>query len=196
MDYQDPGWRPTIRGIVRMLIPPWGLTTRGRLQSESSTLLEGLRLIFVAMVVSLWFFLFVLTFFDADQAGGGTQAKVNLVIVVIGALHLADLLWLRRRPLPRLRHRPLPSVDQASLLASYRGRFFIMVGIAQAPALAGVVGSFFSRSLWTPVIGVGISMIGLFIAAPSRRNIEYEQQKLNAQGSPLSLGQLLTQATQ
>jgi hypothetical protein len=176
-----------------MLIPLWGLTRRRRRRSESSTPLQGVRLIFVAMAVSLWLFLFVLTFLDPDPASSATRTKVNLTVAAIGGLLLAVLWWFRRRPLPRLRHRPLPSVDRASLLRSYGARFFVLMGVAQAPALAGVVVSFISGSLWTPVIGIAISMIGLFLIAPSRRNIEFEQQKLDAEGSSLSLGQILTQ---
>ena len=49
--------------------------------------------------------------------------------------------------------------------------------------------------LWIYLVGLSFALAGFAIIAPTRANIERKQQKIQASGSPLSLGQALLDST-
>jgi hypothetical protein len=94
----------------------------------------------------------------------------------------------------RLFERPLDCSDEAALLVGYRTRFFLRVAVAEAPALVGFVGSFLSGEAWMYPLGALFAAVGFVRLAPTRRNLERDQEELNQRGCGLSLTNLLITA--
>jgi hypothetical protein len=65
--------------------------------------------------------------------------------------------------------------------------FFIGVGVAEAAALWGFAGVFLGGSLWIYLVGLAFGLVGLWMIAPARSDIERRQREITAAGSPLSL---------
>ena len=87
----------------------------------------------------------------------------------------------------------LPGQSASELLARYRAVFFLRFALAEAPILVGFAGFFLTGGrLWVYGIGLAFGMVALLRIAPTKRDIQRRQAELNAQGSTLSLGRLLT----
>ena len=74
--------------------------------------------------------------------------------------------------------RPLPCTDDRGLAGSYRARFFLRMAFAESAALFGFVGFFLTYAWWPYPIGAVMAALGFARAAPSRRNLERDQQDL------------------
>jgi hypothetical protein len=139
--------------------------------------LAELRSVFVSMVTSFWLLGFALLFTAPKTCCGGVTAA--LVVAGVGLLSLAYV-W-------RLAHRPFRIRNAAAVAAEYRAIFFIQLGQAAVPALAGIVGTFYAGSLCEYAIGLVFAMAALLVLAPSKRNIARRQEQLDAQGVPVNL---------
>jgi cbb3-type cytochrome oxidase subunit 3 len=94
---------------------------------------------------------------------------------------------------PRLIERPLDCSDESALVTGYRTRLFLRIAFAHAAALVGFVGFFLSGEAWMYPLGAIFALVGYVSLAPSRRNLERDQEELNQQGCGLSLtGVLVT----
>lgn len=122
-------------------------------------------------------------------AGSGTAEPDGLAasvvaagIIAYGSLSLFAL---------RLIERPLDCSDETALVSSYRTRLFLRLAFANAAALLGFVGFFLSGEAWMYPLGASFTAVGYVRLAPSRRNLERDQEELNQQGCLLSLTDLL-----
>jgi hypothetical protein len=106
------------------------------------------------------------------------------VLVALSAYGLGALAWFRRRP--------LRMGSGSELVASYRERFFLSLAFSASPVLFGFTGFFLVQEMWIYLVGMGFGLLGLTIAAPTRRDVEHLQAGITASGSPLSLWSLLT----
>jgi hypothetical protein len=70
--------------------------------------------------------------------------------------------------------------------------FFIGLGAAADAALLGLGGVFLGGSLWIYLVGLAFGLVGLWMIAPTRSDIERRQREITAAGSPLSLLDALT----
>jgi hypothetical protein len=70
--------------------------------------------------------------------------------------------------------------------------FFIGVGVAEGAAMWGFVGVFLGGSLWICLIGLAFGLVGMWMIAPTRSDIERRQREITAAGSGLSLLYALT----
>jgi len=136
-----------------------------------------LRSVFLALLVTLFLFLVPLSFIGPWD--GGDEPWVPWAVVVIG---IASLAWVAR-----IRRRPLPTTSPEALARHYRALFFIGVSAAADAALLGFVGVFLGGSLWIYLIGLAFGLVGLWMIAPTRSDIERRQREITAAGSPLSL---------
>jgi ABC-type transport system involved in cytochrome c biogenesis permease subunit len=186
VDYDDPGWAEPLRQVGFGFLP-WRATRRGKQQPAAASILVGLRVIFLGLVLALLLFLFVLSFLFERGYSDGMATGADVLVVVIGLISFWTVSILARRPLRT------ESVD--TLSASYRTALFVQIATAEVPALAGFIGSFVADSLWPYTLGLAFALAGLYLAAPSRRNIEQRQERIGFEGSPLSLGRALTSAT-
>jgi hypothetical protein len=173
---KDPGWLPSLRGLWWFLIPIVNMRKMSGWRTEESGLVV-LRTVFLGIVVSLFLFLWAMSFITPWD--GGDERWAPWAVVVIGIVSLAYI--------ARIRRRPLPTTSLEALARYYRALFFIEVGVAVAAALWGLVGVFLVGSLWIYLVGLAFGLIGLWMIAPTRSDIERRQREIAAAGSPLSL---------
>jgi F0F1-type ATP synthase membrane subunit c/vacuolar-type H+-ATPase subunit K len=187
MDYEDPGWEPVLKRISWGLIPIIGplLILRRRRPADGLT---TIRLIYLGIVVALWLLVVVLLFIvPSDRWFATDQVGWVLMVVVAGLISLAGVQWVRSRP--------LDVTSAASLGATYRGNFFVGIGLAEGAALVGFVTTFFADAFWPYLIGLLFSNIGMVLIGPSKREIARRQGQIQGHGSPLSLGKVLKDGT-
>jgi hypothetical protein len=156
------------------------MRARGRRKGTNG--LVGLRSTFLGLLGSLFLFLFAMSFIAPWD--GGDERWAPWAVVVIGIVSLAYI--------ARIRRRPLPTTSREALARYYRALFFIEVGVAVAAASWGLVGVFLTGSLWIYLVGLAFGLVGLWMIAPTRSDIERRQREVTAAGSPLSLLDALT----
>lgn len=138
------------------------------------------------------------------------QAASTLLIVAIAyafrerAVARDELLWpfviavlVPAAAYALLERRPLDSVTPVhdiGLAAAYRVRFFLALGLAQAPALFGAAGMFVTSRTWLLVLGTLVSAVLLARNAPTAANVGRDERRLRARGSDGSLAEALRRA--
>ena len=183
-DYDDPGWRPILRSVALMAIPFVGvfLSRRRRRITDGLT---ALRSIYVGTVMAVWLLGLVLLFIVPRRHWFALSRSNSFFWVVLG-VGVTSLVYVRA-----IRSRSLKTSSPAALSASYRGNFFIGLGVSEAAALAGFVGSFIIGTWWIYLMGASFATIGFVTIGPSRREIARRQEQIASQGSSLSLGKAL-----
>jgi hypothetical protein len=183
-DYDDPGWLPVLKRIAKNYFMPWRwFFWRTRRELGSSALVPT-RYIFVGLCASSFLILYVLTFIVTKQPWASPGGS-GLVAAAVGALSLAGV-TLHRRGV-------LDASSAEALMKSWRAALFIEIGIAMLPCYVAFVITLVANRLWVYVIGLAFVTAGLLLAAPSQWNIERRRRQIDAAGSSLSLGALLTQ---
>jgi F0F1-type ATP synthase membrane subunit c/vacuolar-type H+-ATPase subunit K len=177
MTQEDPGWLPSLRGLPWYWIPVVGSVMRVKARQRETNGLIFLRSVFLGLIVALLLFVVALSFIGPWD--GGDEGWVPWAVVAIGIASLAYV--------ARIRRRPLPTNSREALARSYRALFFIGVGVAEAAALWGIAGVFLGGSLWIYLVGLPFGLVGLWMIAPTRTDIERRQREITAAGSPLSL---------
>jgi hypothetical protein len=177
MTQEDPGWWPSLRGLWWYAIPIVGPVMRVRARRRETNGLVALRSVFLGLIVPLLLFIVVLGFIEPWD--GGDEGWVPWAVVVIGIASLAYVAWIRRRP--------LATTSLEALARVYRALFFIGVGVTSAAALSGFVGVFQGGSLWIYLVGLAFGLVGLWMIAPTRSDIERRQREITSAGSSFSL---------
>jgi hypothetical protein len=175
--HEDPGWRSSLRGLWRHWIALVGSVMRLRARPVEMNGLIVLRSVFLALVAALLLLVVPLRFIAPWD--GGDEGWVPWAVVVIGIASLAYV--------ARIRQRPLLTTSPEALARYYGALFFIGVGVASAAALWGFVGVFQGGSAWIYLVGLAFGLVGLWMIAPTRSDIERRQREITAAGSPLSL---------
>ncbi|HYU93960.1 MAG TPA: hypothetical protein VEN95_10855 [Actinomycetota bacterium] len=176
-NHKDPGWRPSLRGLRWYPIPIVGEVINIRAWRKERNGLIVLRSVFLGLLVTLFLFLVPLSF--VAPWDGGDEGWVPWVVVLIGIASLAQV--------ARIRRRPLSTTSPEALAHWYRALFFIGVGAAVGAALWGFAGVFLGGSLWIYLLGLPFGLLGLWMIAPTRSDIERRQREITAAGSALSL---------
>jgi hypothetical protein len=176
-NHEDPGWWPSLRGLRWYPIPIVGEVINIRAWRKERNGLIVLRSVFLGLLVTLFLFLVPLSFMGPWD--GGDEGWVPWAVVVIG---IASLAWVAR-----IRRRPLATTSPEALARHYRALFFIGVGAAADASLLGFVGVFLGGSLWIYLVGLAFGLVGLWMIAPTRSDIERREREITAAGSPLSL---------
>jgi hypothetical protein len=124
--------------------------------------------------------LFVIAFSYITRWDRGDDGVAPLVV---GAITVASIVSARAAA-----HRPLLSRSSQELAGSYRTRMFVGIGLADIAVLGAVSLSFvLSNSLWLIAVGAVATEMGLWLVAPSRRNLAADQERLRQAGSSLDL---------
>ncbi len=170
----NPGWSPALRKAGSILL------FFGLFRPRPADGLTLLRTVFLAFIAALLLYLYVLSFIVAEATKpASAPGWVFAVIAIEGMLSLAVG--------DRLRRRALRTTSLTRLASSYATRMYIGLASAETPALLGFAFSFITRSIWTYAVGMAIGLVGLGLAAPTSVDIGRQQQKIAAEGSPLSL---------
>lgn len=186
MPYDDPGWRFLWKDVVlHVVFAPIAILRGWRKSRRGTNTLIALRTMFLAFVGLLPIYALVIsTMLSRDQWWHSTGADwFVIVVVVFGVWSLVGIQVMRSRPLPKA------DVDAA---ASYRGWCYAGAGLAMSAAMMGFVGTFFMGTLWIYFLGMAFSLIGLYLVAPRKGEIERRTVQLQAQGIDVDLGQELT----
>ena len=181
---EDPGWF-SAKGLLWLLIPGLGIQ---RAQRDATDALGVLRVVFTSFSMALLFIGVVVAFLASGSSSEGTMSAgvVAAGVAGYGAISLF---------VPRLVEPPLDCSGPPALLASYRTRFFLRIAIAEAAALLGFVGFFLTGEWWLYPLGAFFSFVGFARLAPTRSNLDREQEVLNASGCGQSLMSVLTTPT-
>jgi hypothetical protein len=105
-----------------------------------------------------------------------------------GTLHRLAIGLISLGATARILGRQLDTSSGKALAGSYRVRMFIGIGSSEVAVLVAIITTFlFQDSLWLIVLGAALSLVGFWLAAPSKRNLARDQERLREQGSPLDL---------
>jgi hypothetical protein len=141
--------------------------------------LNSLQVSFASVFLALFLFLLMLTFIAPWSDGEADPIWIPLLIGSYGAVSLALVRWTMKRPL---------DVRSARRVAgSYVSRLWLGIALAQSAALIGFVSVFITGDLWLYVEGLVFGVPGMVLIAPTRRNIERRQRRIEAEGSSISL---------
>jgi hypothetical protein len=100
------------------------------------------------------------------------------VIVVVGLIG---------QVLVRSVNRPLNGSSDVSLLASFRARFFLWVGVGDVPAFVGLALALASDRFWLYPVGVAFALVSYAHIAPTGAHLARDQEQLNRSGNRRSL---------
>lgn len=114
---------------------------------------------------------------------------VRLSVVIVVGVGLASLIA------PRLFGPRLDCSADASLVTSYRTRFFLRLAISEVAALAAFGVAIRLGPWWVYFVGVVFTIVGFSRLAPTQRNLEGDQNDLRANGCHRSLMQALNSAS-
>jgi F0F1-type ATP synthase membrane subunit c/vacuolar-type H+-ATPase subunit K len=175
-DPDDPGWAPALRRLRLMFIPFAGpfLVKRERRVDDG---LITLRLIFLSLIAAV--FLYVVALFFISSGAGRHQTWVIYWVAGSGPTSAVIVEFVTKRP--------LALESERTLQRSFFNRMFAGIGIAESPALFGVVGTFIYGSVWVYVLGAAFALIGPRRIAPGPGNLAREQERITASNSSLSL---------
>jgi hypothetical protein len=89
--------------------------------------------------------------------------------------------------LVRLVDPQLNGATDASLTATYRQRFFLWVGVGEAPAFLGLLAAVATDRFWLYLVGCVFAVLSYVHIAPTARNLARDQARLDQNGTPRSL---------
>lgn len=120
---------------------------------------------------------------QSDHQRNGHAVHVNpyLIAGVLIALGTAGQVAVR------IVQAPLKGNSDASLLASYRARFFLWVGVGEAPAFLGLVAAVATGRFWLYPVGVIFAFMSYAHIAPTTSHLARDQAQLDRSGSHRSL---------
>lgn len=83
--------------------------------------------------------------------------------------------------------RPLNGSSDSLLLTSYRTRFFLWIGVGDAPAFLGLAFAVATDRFWLYPVGVVFACVAYVRIAPTARHLARDQERITRCGSGLSL---------
>jgi hypothetical protein len=170
----DPGWGEALMAAV----PVYGRIAIGRRARERPDGLILMRQLFVSFCSAVLLFGIVLAVIGPTQRAGGPAAGPAGILLVVGAGSVVVGTRLER---------PLDGAGDATVLASYRTRFFVRIATSEVAALLGFVGFFTTGVWWVYPVSACITFAGFARAAPSVANLRRDQEQLYEQGSQVVL---------
>jgi len=157
-------------------------------QAGNANELHLLRQAFVAFATALGLIGVVVLVLDGTDGADPSSPDTSLVAAGVIGCGVLSLL------VSRLLDRPLDCSDEGALVGGYKTRFFLQISFANTAALVGFVAFFLSGEAWMYPLGALFTAVGFVRLAPSKRNLERDQEALNQKGCGLSLTALLVRA--
>lgn len=136
---------------------------------------------------------FALAIYDGKAFRRGHRLHLSPGLLAIGIVVIGMVCLLAARLLGR----PLDGSSDASLLNSYRSRFFLWVGLGEATFFLGLAAVAVTGWFWPCLVGAVFAVLGCVRIAPTGRALARDQERLNATGNSRSLvAALATMPTQ
>jgi hypothetical protein len=172
--YQDPGWLPA---LARVHLGAQFMPRR----TEPDGLIV-MRILFLALLMSSFLILFVLTFIVGRL--GIPAPALGLLIAALGIVGIAGAVWASNREL---------DVSTAFALAeSYRTHFLLAFALSEAPLVVSFLVCLVRHQQWPYLVALPFHLIGMALIAPGPRNLNRHQEEISSRGSQLSLGRSLS----
>lgn len=181
--FQDPGWDLTPRSLARSLTPFRSLR---RNDAADASALATLRQLFVSFCLAL-VLITALVIILGDTTNADARTEISVGVATLAGV--ASLILGRRID------RTLDCTSDASLVTSYRTRFFLRLAIAEAVTLLAFALGIAVGPSWAYFVGLAFTTIGFAQIAPTRRNLERDETELRARGCHRSISRLLTSAS-
>jgi hypothetical protein len=172
--YEDPGWLPALKRVGA-----------GRLRPPQRTGPDGVvitRLLFVTLVLAAFLLLFVLTFIV--ERIGEPSFGIGALVIALGLFGIASARWTANKE--------LDTRSESALAESYRQLFFLGFALAEGPLLLSFTICMIREELWPYLVALPLYLVGMAVIAPSRRNLARRQERIQRQGSMLSLSRALS----
>ena len=127
----------------------------------------------------------VLAFLDLGPDDGEDPAvSLGVAVAIVAAAGLVSLVAANFIP-------ALDGSSDSTAAQTYRTRFFLRLATAESVALVGFVLCFLTGSIVPYLAALPFTAIGFWRAAPTKSNIQRDQDALRAQGSPVQLWRVL-----
>lgn len=172
----DPGWRPALKGMGRVLIPAAPMM-RAQRQLVAGGRLDGLvalRSAFLTFVLSIGLIGIVVAFLADDGGRPSMSGEAGAALVTVAGI--SSVLGIR------LLRRSLDCRSDASLAESYRSRFFLRVAFAEGVTLLGFVTFFLTANPAMYPLALVFWAVGFASLAPTAGHLEADQRALVASG--------------
>ena len=157
--------------MLTFLLPGYGIASRRRAERFRGDGLIMLRQVILSFCGSLVLFgVVLLSMYPSSVPPREPPNTFIIGLLTVGALNVIVV--------GRRIERPLDCTDDGKLASTYRTRFFLRIAFAQAAAMFGFVGFFATYAWWPYPVGLAICAIGFVRAAPTRRNLERDQERL------------------
>jgi hypothetical protein len=166
----DPGWGGPRAVLFSMVLPVMAIGTSAR--RGTSDALMTMRMIFVYVVQTVLILAVVVIGLSVSDTIPGGDVDTTLAAIAVTAIGATGLVMARLLP------SALDCTTAASLVGTYRTRFFIRLALAEAGAMAGFVGFIVTGAPTIFVLGAAFSAVGFTWAAPTTRQLERDQEAL------------------
>ncbi|HJR25678.1 MAG TPA: hypothetical protein VJ804_09405 [Acidimicrobiales bacterium] len=162
--------------------PGWGL---GALLAGESALLT-MRQVWLAFCNALVVFFIVLSVMELESDDPPFSPEAGAIGLLALGFVLVFVSWQLLRD--------LPCANIGALLGGYRNRFFVRLAFAEISALLGFAAALVTGSLLPYLGGVVPTIVGFARVAPTRANLQAEDEALRDRSCPHSLSALLRDA--
>jgi hypothetical protein len=117
----------------------------------------------------------------------GHHPKTSLHLNPTALTVVAIALGIVGQVLVRVVDPPLNGSSESSLVATYRARFFLWVGVGEAPAFIALVFAIATNHFWIYPVGLLFALLSFVRIAPTARHLAKDQRRLDQSGTPCSL---------
>ena len=168
--------------MVRDILENAGLDEDPGWRSGSGNLLVSLRRLFISFPIAIVAIGAVVVILGDAKTPGPTARSIG-VVVAVGVTSLVAQAFVQRT---------LDVTSPATLAESYRKRFFLRLALSDAVALIAFVVFISWGPQWVYAIGAAFTFIGFARMAPTRSNLQREQDRLSLSGNQVSLTEALS----
>jgi hypothetical protein len=180
----DPGWKPAVQLALRSgFLFPLILWRIWRRRVDAPVIIQT-RAMFLSLIAFFWITLLL----TLHREGGGRVTGFSAGIVVIILSSEAGL------AIVAVRGRSLPGASPEDLAKSYFRSRSSAAGVASLPPLIGATVVGLGGPVWSLLLGLAFGIPLVPLAAPISRDVERMQRKLDQEGRPTDLRQVLFQS--
>ena len=169
----DPGWGGP-RVVFTMILPFLAIGTAAHRGTSDALIM--MRMVFVYFVQTLVILAVVVIALSVSDTIPGSDVDPMVAALAVAAVGGMGLVLARVVP---------PALDcttSATLVGTYRTRFFIRLALAEAGAMAGFVGFIVTGRPILFLLGTAFTAAGFARAAPTIRQLERDQEELSWSG--------------